>query len=164
MLAGCATKRAVTTPRGADLDLSLQRASEGNRTVMVVTFQNRSDRAGCIRAEAIRNPYSSEIGFEVLDLSGLPLPVADPGYIPEPLPGSIRLEPAMIVEGRYYLGARFERIRRRPLPAGWKVRASVHYGYCEDTGSLLGVSDGTGSSVSNPHLPSTEADLLGQMG
>lgn len=119
------------------LRLLLNRDFEDGRPMVRVTVTNLTTRPICIRADALQNPYSHEMDLRMRDAQGRIVRYRDPGFIPPPLTGVVRVEPHASSSGRTYLDARFNLAQGwSPFPAGLRLQAAVRFGYCDDTTSF----------------------------
>lgn len=109
--------------------------------VLQVTIENRTRGPLCVRADALRNPRSGEMRLYLRDARGRELRWQDSGFIPPPIEGVVKIEPASSVEGFHYLRGRFVGTDgMAQLPQGWHARVAVRYGPCEDPFSYWAAS------------------------
>lgn len=135
ILGGCATLVQPTASQASPSAAPLVRLTSGwieDRPALVVSITNRSNAPMCIRAEALRNPWSNEIHLRLRDARGRQVGLYRAHGSSEPqLDETVRLEPGMATQGQLYL-ERFKRVGQgRPLPTGWRVQAQVPYGDCQ---------------------------------
>jgi hypothetical protein len=141
-LAGCTSARPGVVPvvpqdtGESALAFRLARGTSEFGPVLRVTVANRTQRAVCVRAEALRNPRTQEMLLYLRNAHGRELRWQNPGIIPPPMEGIVRIEAGSSAEGSYYLRGRFMLPDDwEPLPHGWHARAAVRYGPCENATS-----------------------------
>lgn len=131
-LASCATTRADRNPPSGDLTIALSAGWIEDSPAAVILITNRSSASICVRAEALRNPWSNEIRLRLRDARGRRVGLYPAHGSSEPqLEEILRLEPGMTTRGQLYL-ERFRRIgQSHPVPVGWRIQAQVPYGNCQ---------------------------------
>jgi hypothetical protein len=91
----------------------------------------------CIRSEILRNPYAQEMELWLRDGKGHKLAFLDPGFIPPPLEGVVRVEPGQSESGHYFVRGRFKLPDGgMSIPTGATARVTFRYGYCDDSMAL----------------------------
>lgn len=119
-----------------DLEVELYSDASAARPIVFVEITNRSRTPICIRAEALRNPFSHEMDLSLRNRGGRTYRLLSLDLVAAPLEGIVRVDPGERVRGEYSL-ARFRGISpTRALPPGLTARASFRYGYCADVWSL----------------------------
>lgn len=125
----------------ADVAFHLTSGTSHLEPVLRVILENRTGTALCVRAEALRNPRTQEMMLYLRDARGREVRWRDPGFIPAPIEGTVRIEPGRTAAGEYYLRARFLRLGNAPaIPSGWSARAAVRYGECDDASAHWAMS------------------------
>jgi hypothetical protein len=132
VLGACATIGDEQPGTAGDLGITLNSGWLDNRPTLVASITNRSHAPLCIRAEALRNPWSNEIRLRLRDTRGRRVALHPEHGSSEPqLDQIVRLEPGATAQGQLYL-ERFKRVGQgRPSPHGWRVQAQVPYGNCQ---------------------------------
>lgn len=109
--------------------------------ILRVTVENRTGDTLCVRAEALRNPLTQEMMLYLRDMRGRELQWRDPGFIPPPIEGVVRIGPGNTATGEYYLRGRFvQRHGSDEIRQGWSARAAVRYGQCDNATSHWAMS------------------------
>lgn len=146
-LVGCTTGRpgvAPVVPENTGESALAFRLAPGTSEfgpVLRVAIENRTQSPLCVRAEALRNPRSGEMRLYLRDARGRELRWQSLGFIPTPIEGVVRIEPASSVEGFHYLRGRFVGTDGlAQLPPGSQARVAVRYGPCKDPRSHWAVS------------------------
>lgn len=131
-LGACATMRDEQPGPFSNLAIALSPGWIGDRPAVVTSITNRSSAPICIRAEALRNPWSNEITLRLRDERGRRISLYRAHGSSEPqLDETVRLEPGMSARGQLYL-ERFKRVGNgRALPNGWRIQADIPYGDCQ---------------------------------
>jgi hypothetical protein len=130
--AACAATGPEFTTATSDMTIMISRDEASAQPAVFVNIINKSKVPICISLDALQNPYSYEMHLKMRTSSGRPVRYNDPGYIPEPVTGIVRLEPGSSAKGRAYIYPRFKlRNRGRPIPLGMMIQASFPYNHCD---------------------------------
>lgn len=133
LLGACATRPIWEPTAPSDLEITLRRDLDDRESeVFVLRIVNRSQNPVCLSAGVVRNRYSTELWTRYRDARGRDRTNYAQGFIPPPLPGSVRIEPGSGVEGRHSLVG-FRGVREsQPFPREWEAQVGFEYGYCSD--------------------------------
>ena len=147
-LAACSSNRAgvaFVVPQNTGqsaLAFQLARGTSEFGPILQVTIQNQTTSALCLRADALRNSRTQEMLIYLREAGSRELQWQNPGLIPPPLEGAIRIEPGASAQGRYSLRGRFPGSDAwESLPQGWQARVAVSYGRCDDATAQWAASD-----------------------
>jgi hypothetical protein len=134
LLGACATRAIWEPTRPNDMEITLRRGlDDRQKQLLVVRIENRSQYPICLSRDVIENPYSTEIQIHYRDARRRDRTYNPDGYILEPLPGSVRIEPGASVEGRHTLEGGYRGLREgEPFPRDWQAQIGFEYGYCSD--------------------------------
>lgn len=138
---GCTTPHTMAAPdMMGPFNITLSRNLTDSRAKLEVTIKNVTRAPLCLKAEAV-NPDSYEMDLWLRDSRGGEVRHREPGFLPEPMAGIVRIEPTESVSSHYDINGRFVISKTKSASKKLYAKAAFTFDDCKGSTPSRAVSD-----------------------